>query len=96
MWPSNVVTLPEKNGGRDRRYSNSNMVAERSLRDLVFENESREEFQTCDNTVWNSSLDSKPSMLRVGFPNPIHLEVCVCGGGGTICPGSRQAGGYHT
>ena len=48
---SNVVNLPEKNGGRDRRYSGSKMAAARLSRDLVVENESTE-FQTSDDTFY--------------------------------------------
>ena len=44
----------EKNGGRDRRYSSSKMADTRLSRDLIFENESTEEFQTCDDTFYKS------------------------------------------
>ena len=49
---SNVVNLPEKNGGRDRRYSGSKMATARLSRDLVIGNESTDEFQTSDNTFY--------------------------------------------
>ena len=82
---SNVVNLPEKNGGRNRRYSCSKMTTARLSRDLVTGNESTEEFLTRDDTFyfrgfsddvmwialfWNSFFSYSVSQLKL-FIQPI-------------------------
>ena len=47
-YHNDVINLPEKNGDRDRRKYGSKMAAAILSRDLVFENESTEDFQTFD------------------------------------------------